>query len=80
MTRNFGFALPGSIYEVSRGITACLPKLGNMYSFAVPIIKLSFFGIQPECWQSSNLYSPTDGLRLENQVIQKVLIGTMKYR
>lgn len=46
MTRSFGFALPGSIYEVSPDY-GMFTQAWNLYSFAVPIVT-QFFGIQPD--------------------------------
>lgn len=46
ITRSFGFALPGSIYEVSPDY-GMMTQAWNLYSFAVPIVT-QFFGIQPQ--------------------------------
>lgn len=45
MTRSFGFALPGSIYEVSPDY-GMMAQAWNLYSFGVPIVT-QFFGVQP---------------------------------
>ncbi|HMQ91390.1 MAG TPA: hypothetical protein PKB07_27505, partial [Flavilitoribacter sp.] len=45
MTRSFGFALPGSIYEVSPDF-GMMTQAWTIYSFAVPIVQ-QFFGIRP---------------------------------
>ncbi|MPR35760.1 alpha-L-rhamnosidase-related protein [Salmonirosea aquatica] len=45
ITRSFGYALPGSIYEVSPDY-GMMTQAWNLYSFAVPIVT-QFFGIQP---------------------------------
>jgi len=46
MTRSFGFAFPGSIYEVSPDY-GMMTQAWNLYAYAVPIVT-QFFGIQPE--------------------------------
>ena len=44
MTRTFGYALPGSIYEVSPDF-GMMTQAWNLYSYAIPIVG-QFFGIQ----------------------------------
>lgn len=46
MTRSFGFALPGSIYEVSPDY-GMMAQAWNLYSYAVPLVT-QFFGIKPD--------------------------------
>jgi glycogen debranching enzyme len=46
MTRAFGFALPGSMYEVSPDY-GMFAQAWTLYSFGVPLIR-QFFGVQPE--------------------------------
>lgn len=46
ITRSFGFALPGSIYEVSPDY-GMFTQAWNLYSYAVPLVT-QFFGIQPD--------------------------------
>jgi glycogen debranching enzyme len=46
MTRSFGFALPGSIYEVSPDY-GMMTQAWNLYSYAVPMVT-QFFGINPD--------------------------------
>ncbi|MGY6741786.1 MAG: alpha-L-rhamnosidase-related protein [Cecembia sp.] len=46
MTRSFGFAFPGSIYEVSPDY-GMMTQAWNLYAYAFPIVT-QFFGIQPE--------------------------------
>lgn len=81
MTRSFGFALPGSIYEVSPDY-GMFTQAWNMYSFAVPIIT-QFFGIQPDAGNRVIYIRPQMPTDWENASIQKVLIGdneiTMTY-
>jgi glycogen debranching enzyme len=73
MTRSFGFALPGSIYEVSPDY-GMFTQAWNMYSFAVPIIT-QFFGIQPDAGNRVIYIRPQMPTDWENASIQKVLIG-----
>ncbi|MEM1218648.1 MAG: glycogen debranching protein [Bacteroidota bacterium] len=46
MTESFGYALPGSIYEVSPDF-GMMTQAWNIYAYAVPIVT-QFFGIQPQ--------------------------------
>ncbi|MCH7397851.1 glycogen debranching protein [Belliella sp. DSM 107340] len=46
MTKSFGFALPGSIYEVSPDY-GMMAQAWNLYSYAVPLVT-QFFGINPD--------------------------------
>jgi len=46
MTSSFGFALPGSIYEVSPDY-GMMTQAWNLYSYAVPMVT-QFFGINPD--------------------------------
>jgi glycogen debranching enzyme len=73
MTRSFGFALPGSIYEVSPDY-GMFTQAWNMYSFAVPIIT-QFFGIQPDAGNRVIYIRPQMPSDWENASIQKVIIG-----
>jgi glycogen debranching enzyme len=73
MTRSFGFALPGSLYEVSPDY-GMFTQAWNMYSFAVPIIT-QFFGIKPDAGNRVIYIRPQMPSDWENASIQKVLIG-----
>ncbi len=73
MTRSFGFALPGSIYEVSPDY-GMFTQAWNMYSFAVPIIT-QFFGIQPDAGNKVIYIRPQMPTDWEEASIQKVIIG-----
>ena len=46
MTKSFGFALPGSIYEVSPDY-GMMTQAWNLYAYAVPMVT-QFFGVKPE--------------------------------
>lgn len=73
MTRSFGFALPGSIYEVSPDY-GMFTQAWNMYSFAVPIIT-QFFGIQPDTGNNVVYFRPQMPSEWEEASISNVIIG-----
>ncbi len=73
MTRSFGFALPGSIYEVSPDY-GMFTQAWNMYSFAVPLIT-QFFGIQPDAGNRVIYIRPQMPSDWDEASIQKVIIG-----
>ncbi len=69
MTRSFGYALPGSIYEVSPDY-GMMTQAWNVYSYAVPVVQ-QFFGIHPEAGERKvrlqpQLPSAWDSARVEN--------------
>jgi glycogen debranching enzyme len=72
MNRSFGFALPGSIYEVSPDY-GMMTQAWNLYSYAVPIVT-QFFGIQPLAHEKvihirPQLPSSWNDTKLENVII-----------
>ncbi|MCS5490947.1 glycogen debranching protein [Algoriphagus limi] len=73
MTRSFGFALPGSIYEVSPDY-GMFTQAWNLYSFAVPIVT-QFFGITPDAGNKVIYIRPQMPSAWENASIEKVQIG-----
>ncbi|HSF52847.1 MAG TPA: hypothetical protein VLA71_03805, partial [Algoriphagus sp.] len=73
MTRSFGFALPGSIYEVSPDY-GMFTQAWNIYSFAVPIIT-QFFGIQPDAGNKVIHIRPQMPSDWDEASIQKVIVG-----
>lgn len=73
MTRSFGFALPGSIYEVSPDY-GMFTQAWNMYSYAVPIVT-QFFGIKPDAGNKVIYIRPQMPKDWEEASIQKVQIG-----
>jgi len=73
MTRSFGFALPGSIYEVSPDY-GMFTQAWNLYSYAVPMIT-QFFGIRPDAGNKVIYIRPQMPTSWENASIQKVIIG-----
>lgn len=73
MTKSFGFALPGSIYEVSPDY-GMFTQAWNMYSFAVPIVN-QFFGIRPDAGNKVIHIRPQMPSNWEEASIQKVITG-----
>ncbi len=73
MTRSFGFALPGSMYEVSPDY-GMFTQAWNMYSFGVPIV-MQFFGIQPDAGNKVIRIRPQMPSTWEEASIQKVIVG-----
>lgn len=73
MTKSFGFALPGSIYEVSPDY-GMMAQAWNLYSFGVPIVT-QFFGIQPEAGNKVIHISPTFPTDWKESKIENVEIG-----
>ena len=73
MTRSFGFALPGSMYEVSPDY-GMFAQAWNMYSFGVPIV-MQFFGIQPDAGNKVIHIRPQMPSSWEEASIQKVIVG-----
>lgn len=73
MTRSFGFALPGSMYEVSPDY-GMFTQAWNMYSFGVPIV-MQFFGIQPDAGNRVIHIRPQMPSTWEEASIQKVMVG-----
>lgn len=73
MTRSFGFALPGSIYEVSPDY-GMFTQAWNLYSYAIPIVT-QFFGIQPDAGQRHITIRPQMPEAWDEATIQDVQIG-----
>jgi glycogen debranching enzyme len=73
MTRSFGFALPGSIYEVSPDY-GMMAQAWNLYSFGVPIVT-QFFGIQPDAGNRVIHISPAFPSTWDQAKIENVEIG-----
>jgi glycogen debranching enzyme len=73
MTRSFGFALPGSMYEVSPDY-GMFTQAWNMYSFGVPIV-MQFFGIQPDAGNKVIQIRPQMPSDWKEASIQKVQVG-----
>lgn len=73
MTKSFGFALPGSIYEVSPDY-GMFTQAWNLYSYAVPMIT-QFFGIKPDAGNKVIYIRPQMPSIWEEASIQKAMIG-----
>ena len=73
MTQSFGFALPGSIYEVSPDY-GMMAQAWNLYSFGVPIVT-QFFGIQPDAGNKVIHITPSFPSSWKEAKIENVEIG-----
>jgi glycogen debranching enzyme len=73
MTMSFGFALPGSIYEVSPDY-GMMAQAWNLYSYGVPIVN-QFFGIRPDAGNKVIYIRPQMPSSWQEASIEKVLVG-----
>lgn len=73
MTKSFGFALPGSIYEVSPDY-GMIAQAWNLYSYGVPIVH-QFFGINPDAGNKVIHIRPQMPSDWAEASIEKVLVG-----
>mgnify|MGYP005811295001 CR=1 FL=1 len=73
MTSSFGFALPGSIYEVSPDY-GMIAQAWNLYSYGVPIVT-QFFGIQPDAGNKVIHIRPQMPSTWKEASIEKVVVG-----
>lgn len=73
MTKSFGFALPGSIYEVSPDY-GMMAQAWNLYSYGVPIV-YQFFGIKPDAGNKVIYIRPQMPSTWQEASIGKVLVG-----
>lgn len=73
MTKSFGFALPGSIYEVSPDY-GMMTQAWNLYSYAVPLVT-QFFGIKPQAHRRLIYITPQMPLSWKSAKIERVSIG-----
>ena len=55
--KTFGYALPGSMYEVSPDY-GMMTQAWNVYAYGEPIVK-QFFGIQPQAYNKQLKLSPS---------------------
>lgn len=76
MTRSFGYALPGSIYEVSPDY-GMMTQAWNLYSYAVPIIT-QFFGIRPQAASQTIHIQPQMPTSWDNARLENIIIGENK--
>lgn len=73
---SFGYALPGSIYEVSPDY-GMVVQAWTIYSVAVPIVN-HFFGIQPQAHKKEVVIRPDMPSHWHNASIEDVVIGSNK--
>jgi glycogen debranching enzyme len=73
MSRSFGYALPGSIYEVSPDF-GMFTQAWNMYAFGVPLI-MQTFGIQPNAYKKQIVIEPKIPSQLSSGKLENVKIG-----
>ncbi|WP_144606020.1 alpha-L-rhamnosidase-related protein [Algoriphagus algorifonticola] len=73
MTRSFGFALPGSIYEVSPDY-GMFTQAWNLYSYAIPIVS-QFFGIKPDAGNKVIHIRPQMPSDWQEAKIERVKVG-----
>jgi len=73
MTRSFGFALPGSIYEVSPDY-GMFTQAWNLYSYATPIVS-QFFGIKPDAGNKVIHIRPQMPSDWQEAKIERVKVG-----
>ncbi|MEM9675492.1 MAG: glycogen debranching protein [Bacteroidota bacterium] len=73
MTRTFGFALPGSIYEVSPDY-GMMTQAWNLYSYAIPIVQ-QFFGVRPRTYEQTVRIQPQMPSSWPQAQLENVIIG-----
>lgn len=72
--KTFGYALPGSMYEVSPDY-GMMTQAWNVYAYGVPIVK-QFFGIQPKAYTKELAFCPNITDSLTNGSLENLLVGT----
>lgn len=70
---SFGYALPGSMYEVSPDY-GMVVQAWNIYAVAVPIVN-HFFGIKPEAHKNRVVIAPDMPAGWDNVAISEVKVG-----
>lgn len=73
LRNSFSYALPGSMYEVSRGF-GMVTQAWNIYGVAVPIVNY-FFGIQPQAFNKTVVISPSMPSAWNEASIHDVVVG-----
>lgn len=73
MVKSFGYALPGSMYEVSPDFGMMVQEW-NVYALAIPIIK-NYFGVQPQSFDKKIVIAPEMPSHWENVKLENVPIG-----
>lgn len=73
MTNSFGYALPGSIYEVSPDF-GMHTQAWNIYSYAYPIVR-QFFGISPMASEKKVTINPLMPTEWNKANLENVVVG-----
>lgn len=73
LSNSFGYALPGSMYEVSPDY-GMIVQAWNIYAVAVPVVK-HYFGIQPSAYKEEVTIRPQMPDSWDNASIKNVRIG-----
>ncbi|MDP3394266.1 hypothetical protein [Sediminibacterium sp.] len=73
VNKTFGYALPGSMYEVSPDY-GMMTQAWNVYAYGEPIVK-QFFGIKPQAYKKQLKLSPLLPSALTNGKLDNVVMG-----
>lgn len=73
VNKTFGYALPGSMYEVSPDY-GMMTQAWNVYAYGEPIVK-QFFGIKPFAFNRQIIIAPQLPFALTYGSIEKVVVG-----
>ena len=73
MTRTFGYALPGSIYEVSPDY-GMMTQAWNIYGYGVPVVE-QFFGIKPDAARQKVVIQPQMPIAWDEASLENIAIG-----
>lgn len=71
--KTFGYALPGSMYEVSPDY-GMMTQAWNVYAYGEPIVK-QFFGIKPQAYKKQLKLSPSLPTALTYGKLENVIMG-----
>lgn len=74
--KTFGYALPGSMYEVSPDY-GMMTQAWNVYAYGVPIVK-QFFGIQPMAFKKEIVIAPVLPDSLTQGSLANISVGDNK--
>ena len=73
MTRSFGYALPGSMYEVSPDF-GMIVQAWNVYALATPIVE-HYFGIRPRAFDRAVELHPLMPAHWTDVSLERVIVG-----
>ncbi len=73
MVKSFGYALPGSMYEVSPDFGMMVQEW-NVYALAAPIVR-NYFGIQPEAYHQRIVIAPEMPSDWKEAKLEQVPVG-----